>query len=357
MKPIFALIYNLIISLLIGLIAFSVLGADPFIAAAVVFAFGLIPRYVPKGALRDEVLTTIFSSDLQEKLFPDNSFYKGAQVDTGVAEDADKVEVPQDEDGEADYVENPKKYPLEVVTEEDTKKSYTTVLHATKPQLVTDLNQAIVSYDKRAAKLRKHVKTLNTKIADRIMYEWGPTKSDYIRQTTGNTTRAAKAPGATGNRKRVAKEDVFFFFSLFNDLDVPTEGRRLVIPAYMYEDLLLIDEFINSEKLKMRGDLGAGQIGEILGFRVYMRSKTTVYTEASTPVKKAPGAATAETDNQSALFFHPDFVRYAEGMAKVYINPDQGQYLGTTMNAKVRGGGMISRLSEIGVGVLVEDNE
>lgn len=355
MKIFKAVFFNLMF-LALAIPALAQFGVDPIVTTGGVVVFSLIPRSLPVGVLRDEVISTLFSSDLQEKLYPDNSFYKGAQVDAGAAENDKTVEVPQDEDGEAEVVVNPKVYPLEVISEEDLKKSYDLDLLATKPQLVTDLNQALVSYDKRAAKLRKHANSLNTQVADRIMYAWGPTKADFIRQTTGGTNRVAKAPGATGNRKRIAKEDIFYFFSMFNDLDVPTQGRRMVIPAYMYEDLLLIDEFINGEKLRMRGDLSSGQIGEILGFRVYMRSQTTVYTEAATPVKKAPGAASAVTDNQSALFFHPSFVRYAEGMAKVYINPDRGEYLGTTMNAKVRTGGMISRLSEIGVGALVEDN-
>lgn len=352
------LLYNLLVCAVVCLFAVPVIGAGGYLIAGAMFLYGLMPvRLYPDGVLRNEVISRVFSRDLQEKLYPNNSFYKGAQVDTGIVLDAETIEVPQDEDGEAQIVVNPKSFPLETYAEEDKKKQYTTDLIATKPQLVTDLNQALVSYDKRAAKLRKHMNSLNTQIADRIMYGWMPTNSDFIFQTTSNETRPAKAPGATGNRKRLDKKDIFKAFSMLNDLDVPLDGqRRLVLPAYMYEDLLLIEDFIDADKLRMRGDLSAGQVGEVLGFKVFMRSKTTIFTEAANPQKKPIGAAPAQTDNQAALFFHPSFVRYAEGVVKVYVNPDRGEYLGGTMNAAVRGGSMISRLSEIGVGAIVEDN-
>ena len=99
-----------------------------------------------------------------------------------------------------------------------------------------------------------------------------------------------------------------------------------------------------------------GSVGIIYGFQIFMRSETLSYTEAAIPQPKARGAATAATDNQAAIFYHPDFVRHAKGNVMTYINPNQGQYLGGTMNFSLRGGGTKSRLSEIGVAALVEDN-
>lgn len=356
------LLYNLLITLLIAFAGTPLIGPSSLAIAALMFIYGLMPiKMMPNGTFRNEVIKRVFSADLQEFLFPNNAFYKGANVDTGVADTAESVEVPQDEDGESEYVVNPTKFPLETVEEDDNKKEYSLDLVATKPQRIGDVNQALLSYDKRSSKLRKHANTLNTQSASRILQAWQPTVADFKRVTTGSTARPAKAPGASGNRKRIAKADVFHFFSMFNDLDIPTNGdgageRRLVIPAYMYEDLLTIDEFINSEKLRMRGDLNAGQIGEILGFKVYMRSRGAIYAPDTVPVLKPIGAASGSTDLQSALFFHTGFVRYAEGLNRLYINPDRGEFLGTTMNAALRTGGMISRLSQKGVGVLVEDN-
>ncbi|HTF81463.1 MAG TPA: hypothetical protein VL947_07055 [Cytophagales bacterium] len=304
----------------------------------------------------NEVAKKLFSNDVQEKLFPDNSFYKGAQVDTGVADDKVSVDIPQDEDGEAESVVNPSSFPLEVSTEEDKKKSYEVDLIATKPTLVTDLEQSVLSYDKRSLKTKKHLKTLQRLVAERILQAWAAQKADYIRVTTGTSTRAARAKGATGLRKRVSDDDLLWAFSVFNDLDIPMEGRRLVAPAYMYEDMVRLMKEQKEYQETKNLIIDKGAIGIIYGFNIFMRSTTTTYTEAATPVLKAIGAQPAVTDNQAINLFHTDMVRYAEGNVKAYINQDQGQFLGTTMNFKVRAGGCISRLSEQGSLSIVEDN-
>ena len=359
MKPItfiFKLIYNLVVCSFIAMAGAPLMGPAAFVLAGAMLIYSALPvKMYPDGALRNEVLSRLFSNDLQEKLFPNNTFFSSAQVDSGVAVNQESVEIPQD-DGDAQVVINPDKYPLDTYTEEDKKKTYSPDLIATKPQLVTDLNQALTSYDKRAAKLRKHENRIRTEIADRIMHGWAPTKDEFIKQTTSANTRAAHAPGATGNRKRVADGDVLQFMSIMNDLDIPMEGRRMVAPAYMYEDLVELMKEQKKYNDAVNVIVEQGSIGVYYGFNIFLRSKTTIYTEAANPSKKAPDAASSGTDNQSIIFWHPSFVRYAEGNVKVYVNLEQGQYLGGTMNAAIRGGGTMSRLSELGVGALVEDN-
>lgn len=339
-------------------VGFQLFGTAAMAVVAVMFLLGFMPiSWLPAGALHNEVIRRIFSSDVQTALYPDNSFYAGTQQDANIAIDAVEVEIPQDEDGEAQTVVNPNKFPLETYTEEDLKKSYGVDLIATKPQLVTDLNQSIVTYDKRAVKQRKHVKSLEKQLAERIMFAWAATKAQFIKQTTGTDVRAAHAKGASGNRKRVTGDDILYFMSLFNDANIPNDGRRrLIAPAYMYEDLVKVIEDKKNYLMTKDMVIDKGAIGVLYGFQIFMRNETIVYTEAATPQPKALGAATAATDNQSIIFFHPDFVRHAKGNVMTYINPNQGQFLGGTMNFALRGGGTKSRLSEIGVAALVEDN-
>lgn len=350
-------LYTLVVCLFISAIGVPLFGPSVYAASGAVLIYSLMPVQLHvDGVLRNEVIKKAFTSDLQEKLWPDTTFFSSAQSDSNIGLDVEEIEIPQDEDGEARTVVNPTKFPLETYTEEDKKKTYRADLIATEPQLVTDLNQALVSYDKRAAKLRKHENTLKKELAVRILNGWSPTKGDFIRQTTGSTSRAAHAPGATGNRKRITKADILYFFTMFNDLNIPLEGRRAYFPAHMFEDLLLIEEFVRADARGVNNIISNGAVGKILTFDIFLGGLAQVYTEDSTPVKKAIGAAAATTDNLSALFFYDKAVRYCKGNVKVYINPDRGEYLGGTMNAAIRGGGTISRLSEIGVGALVEDN-
>lgn len=360
-----ALLFNLVVMLFIigatapGAGEASLMIGGFYMLLVAIYSFLPVQLY-PNGTLRNEVVKKLFATTVQEKLFPPNQFFAGAQEDTGIALDAEEIEVPQDEDGESEVVEDPKVFPLEVVDEEDKKKTYKSSLVATKPQRIGDLNQAITSYDKRAAKSRKHVNTLNNRCAEIILHGWAPdgiVNTDFTRKTTGGTVRPGKANGATGNRKKAVKEDIMWMFTVLNDYEVPNDGlRRLVIPPHLYEDIFYIDDFIHADKLKARGDLAAGQIGELMDFRIFLRNSKLVYTNDANPVRKARGAAADTTDNQAAVAFHPHFVRYAKGNVMPYLNKGRGDYLGDMMNFALRTGATKSRLSEIGAVTLVEDN-
>ncbi|TAE58593.1 MAG: hypothetical protein EAY68_11355, partial [Bacteroidetes bacterium] len=121
-------------------VGFQMFGASAVAVASIMFLLGFMPMsWIPAGVLHNEVIRRIFSADVQTALYPDNSFYNGTQQDANIAIDASEVEIPQDEEGEAQTVVNPTKFPLETYTEEDLKKTYSVDLIATKPQLVTDL--------------------------------------------------------------------------------------------------------------------------------------------------------------------------------------------------------------------------
>lgn len=304
-----------------------------------------------------EVLRKIFSDDLQKVLYPDNTFFSGCRSDEAAIE-AESIDIPQDEDGMAEVVVNPTQLPLPVSTEEDKKKNYGADLLVTKPTVVTYNNQLLVSYDKRAAKLEKHTKSLENQLAERILNSWGATDGDFIRQTTGVSTRAATAPGATGNRKVAIEADFLHFMTLFNKLNIPVAGRRVCVPATMLEDIMAIKKSWGQGTDHNNEVMAKGAVNKIFTFDVFMRSTTLVYTEAGTPVKKAIGAATATSDNVAAVFYHPMFVRYIKGAVKVNMDPYDRPDLagGRSLNALMRGGGTMSRLSEIGVAALVEDN-
>lgn len=231
-------------------------------------------------------------------------------------------------------------------------------LLVTKPNLVTWNNQLLVSYDKRAAKLWKHQMSLDRQIAERIMYAWGTTKTNFIRQTTGVATRAATAPGATSTRKVSVEADYMWAFTLFNSLNIPMEGRRVVVPPVFLEDLIAIKKAYGQGSDENNALLAKGAVMKIFGFDVFVRSHTQVWTEASPPVKKAIGAASATTDNVSAIFYHTRMVRYSKSPIQVWMDSaPRGEYAGgMSMNCGVRSGATTPRLSEIGVAALVEDN-
>jgi hypothetical protein len=291
-------------------------------------------------------------------LFPDNSFYKGAQVDAA-AFDALEIEIPQDEDGEAEVVVNPTILPLPLGTEFDKVLKYGADLLVTKPTVVSYNNQLLTSYDKRAAKLKKHINSIRRQLAERILYGWAPTQAAFITQTTGVATRAASAPGATGTRKVAVEADFRKAAEVFDRLDIPDDGRRrMLVPPGMKQDIWDVMKAYG-QGTDFNNILRAnGKIGTLFSFELYMRSTSQRYTEAGVPVKKAIGTANATTDNVAAIAYHLDHVRYIEGTVQVWMDEKPRGDLagGQSLNCGVRGGGTMSRLSEKGVYAIVEDN-
>ena len=337
-------------------LAVPALGNGALVVSVAGYLYSISPESgnFPIHTIHSEVIKKLFTSDLQERLYPNNAFYTEVQVDTDIS-DTGGVEIPQDEDGEIPVHRNPKKFPLETIVEEDKKKSYQTDFLATPPQLVTLDNQLLVSYDKRTAKLRKHENQLRKEIAETILHGWSPTVADYIRKTTGSTNRPGSLNPAQGV-KRIALEDWIWAEETMNELDIPAEGRRAVITPKQKTDLALLGkDFIKASDLIEQGIWTKGSIGRVFGFDIFMRSETQAYSTDATPIKRAIDAELLATDTSAALFYHPMFVRRTEDNIKVYMDTyERGEMLGKTMNASVRIGATQSRLSETGVLTLVE---
>lgn len=296
-----------------------------------------------------EQIVKVFSSDLQKNLFPDNAFYKSSKLDAGAAVTAKTVEVPQS-GAEPTISVNPAVFPLTASQRTDDTKTYSIDLFATTPIHIEDENEVVTNYSKRMDILSDHINSLNTKIADNMANAWGATVAANKLAMTG-TARPSALAGTTGDRKGIAYADLVSAMELMDRQDVPHDGRNIVVDSQGFADLLKLDQFISFDYNNMK-PVVSGQVGEILGMRVFKRSRTLVYDNAN--AKAALGDAVAATDNSAALIWHQNFVRRAEGTVKVYSEIDSPLYLGSIFAAAVRNGGMASRADEKGVISLIE---
>lgn len=324
-------------------VAAEVISPEPvsfFVVFGVVFCLSVLMSFVPgvPGVMNAEVVTKLFAKDAVPLLFPNNMFYSGAVKDEGIAHDATTVQIGE-EDFEPGIEVDPSSFPLTIEEQVDTSYEYGVNRFATRPTRLDYVDELVSSFNKRESILRRHTRKIKTRIANTILYKWGLGAGNIVR--TSGSDRLATSPSATGNRKALVKANLLQALEImgFDDVDDYTDaGLKLVIPPSMYTDLMNIDEFVLLQNI---GDpkLKTGKIGEILGIEVFKRSRANVFDNTATPVIKAVGAAAAATDNHGALLFHDAMVRYAEGTPKFYINPDRGEYLGTTMNMEVRSGG------------------
>lgn len=293
-----------------------------------------------------ELLTRLFLDEITPQLFPDNTFLSFARNDDAFVNN-NSVELPHS--GTIPAVEVDRStLPATIAKRTDAATQYILAELTTDPTLIQDSEELIRAYNKRASVLDQHVKKINEKGSNLALYAWAADGISVV-PTTG-TARATSSPSATGTRKALTAKDVLDAAALLNQQDVPTMGRKIIVPADMYADMLAIDEFTRADAFGT-SNIPTGMIGRVYGMDVFMRSAVTVYTDTTI---KAEGATGLAADNQGAIVWHEDYVRRAKGGTKVYIDNDKPEYYGSIFSAMQRFGALRARNDDKGVVAIVE---
>ncbi|MDF7813616.1 phage capsid protein [Hymenobacter sp. YC55] len=340
------------VALFVGVILAPALGVSPLAIGGGLFAAQVVrscvrPVAMP-GLAFDDVLTSIFTRDLQKILFPDNSFYKRTKR-LNTATDAPgtaaaSYQIPQELQMPEGIVD-PATFPLEVEELEGGNEIVTLSLLATKPTRLGDKELLEVSYDKRASVLSLHSAVLDQMAAGVALNRMSQVASSAIVLTSG-AAAAAALPGLTGNRKAVTKDDIIKGCEILDRTDMPGQRYGLV-GATQYSELLKIEHFVDYNKTGNASALLTGAVGELMGVKWYKRSTGAMFTGAG--AAKAAGSAAAADDNEGMLLWIEDAIGRVEGSVEVYINEKQAQYLGSLMNNAVRFGMKILRTDKKGV--------
>ncbi|TGE23546.1 phage capsid protein [Hymenobacter metallicola] len=341
-----------LLALFVGAILGSATGINPVAAGGVLFAAQVLractkPVEMP-GLAFDDVLTSIFTRDLQKILFPDNSFYKRTKklnTDSdapGTA--AASYQIPQ-ELQMPEGITDPAEFPLPVEELEGGNEIVTLNLLATKPTRLGDREQLETSYDRRASFLSLHANVLDQMAAAVSLNRMSQVASGATVLTSG-AAAAAALPGLTGNRKAVTKDDIIKACEILDRTDM--QGKRYgLVGATQHSELLKIEHFVDYEKTGNQSALLRGAIGSVMGVEWYKRSTAAIFTGAG--AAKAVGAAAASDDNEGMLIWNENAIGRVEGTVQVYINEAQAQYLGALMNNAVRFGMKLLRSDKKGV--------
>ncbi len=296
----------------------------------------------------------VWVRDVAEKLFPPNTFMMEAINDDSLVEN--KTVNLNEAGAEPTVVENRSSFPATATGRTDTSPNYDLIEFTSDPSLIRDIEQIEVNYDKRQSVLRQHIEALNKKIANRLLYQWSPTQAANILRTTG-ADRPAQVTGATGVRKMCKVEDFVDVVALFDDMDVPEEGRVVCMPSFMYNDLVKLEwKTLLSLQTTGKARIEGGMLNSLMGFKIFKRGKKNLasYTNAGTPAPRLPDAGALTTANAGAIFWHPDFVRRAKGEVKVYADIDKPEYYGSIFSTMARANGRKRYTDETGVVALVE---
>ncbi|MDJ0363578.1 phage capsid protein [Hymenobacter sp. H14-R3] len=352
------LVYNIVMAVLLAFIVAPMAGAGAgVVAGAGLFAVGCLLPAAPATAAPMAFMAIqkeIWVTDIAENVFPDNTFLSQCRDDSEFLS-GKTVHLPQA--GTTPNTEkNRQTLPATAQKRTDTIVDYDVDELTTDP-VVLQMTEAIeASYPKRQSILHDHVEKLATDAADIASYVWTPSLAKNIVPTTGDA-RPANKEFQTGNRKAMTKKDILTAQRLLNNQNVPQVGRCCLIDSDMLMDLLLIPEFTQAYAIGQNSTVMDGTIARLFGFKFYVRSETTLFTGAG--AKKSPDVAKAVTDNVSALFWHPSFVRFAKGSTtnggiQVFEDAANPLYYGDVFSALLRVGGTTAYANQRGVVAVYE---
>ncbi|NBT57480.1 hypothetical protein EBT16_01735 [bacterium] len=186
----------------------------------------------------------IWQDYIIKNLFKNNEFLKrssdaGANVLSGKV-----VHIPQ-AGGLPNVEKNRSSLPASVTQRTDTEVTYNLDNYSTDPILITNAEQIELSYNKLDNVMKEHMSTLNQRIADDMLVKWSPSSASSIIRTTGDSV-ATHLTDTTGNRKRLTVADIRNAAKVLDKMDMPTQGRVMVMSADMYSQFM--DELTATDK-------------------------------------------------------------------------------------------------------------
>jgi hypothetical protein len=248
--------------------------------------------------------------------------------------------------------------------------------YTTDPFKIVNAEEVQLSYNKRESILYNQEMKIRKVIADNIIVDISPTggatlPADYGGGTNANILRSsgvtnndtkdiqsspAYTLGATGNRLNFTLYDIQAAATSFDALDVPGEDRAMLMSARAWAQVRLDLVATKYRDFTEMVDAATGKPRSFLfGFEIFTRSGVCVYDNtAGTPVVKAVGAATAATDNDAIIFWQKGCVAKAVGDVHVYSDENNPVYYGDIYSGLIRMGAHKARISEVGVGAIVQ---
>lgn len=285
----------------------------------------------------------IWVKSIIEGLFANNTF-AARSVDHSEFVNEKTVHVPNA--GAAPNVEkNRTVFPANVTERKDVDLIYQMDEFTVDPVRIPHAEQVELSYNKRESVTRQSRRKLAQDIHDSIIYNWIPEGVKVV-ETLGEAV-AAHIKEATGNRKRMTKQTVEELQTLFDEQDIPEEGRCILLDARMYNQLL--NSLTDAERngFLVCADPARGVIGKYLGFDFYKRSK--VAKVATDGALKPWSAANAATDCAAGLAWHEDCVSRALGDSLLFDDQGNPLYYGDIISFLQRAGGKSIRADKAGV--------
>lgn len=292
----------------------------------------------------------IWSRDIVEGLFPENSFASKAINDDAFVNEGKKVHVPN-AGAPSGVKKNRPTVPASATKRVDTNVDYDLDEYTTDPICIPHADTVELSYDKRRSVISQDREELRRNAHEGLLENWAPKQADGIVYTSG-LAKAAHLNKTTGKRKALTTSDVLTLMTKFDSDNIPQEERYLLLDAVMYAELLESMTKTDEIGFLQKADAAKGVVGELYSFKVMKRSTVLRYAVSA---GAATGLASAEaaTDCAAGLAWHVTSVRRAIGEVTMFTSEDNPLYYGDIYSFLVRCGGCISRSDKKGVCAIV----
>jgi len=366
-----------ITGLIVGVTLFALALAKPWLPMIAMSLFGTTAGFAgDSGVTTCGIDREIWENHLVENIYPGNEFLL-AMTDESEYVNFLTVHSPQAV-GTPNVVKNRDLSgpgPVNTNTRVDVTLDWSIDEYTTDPFKITNAEEVQLSYSKRESILYNQEMKIRKVIADNVIVDIAATgtavlPADYGGGTNNNILRStgitnnditniqsslAYTAGAAGNRLNFTVWDVQAAGTHLDSLDVPMEGRAMLMSARAYAQIRLDLIATKYRDYSETVDPTTGRISRtLLGFEIFMRSNTCTYNNVAVPVVNPVGTAGSATDNDAILFWQRAACAKAVGDVHVYNDENSAVYYGDVYSGLIRMGAHKARISEVGVGAIVQ---
>lgn len=180
--------------------------------------------------------------------------------------------------------------------------------YQTKVTPITDDELQGLAFDKIERVTKSHVNSIEKNKFKKSIHNLAPVKNTAQTPVLFSTG----ADDGTG-RKRLVFADIVSLKSEFDKLEIPEQGRRLVLSTDHANDVLLFDNVFKERYSNEQ----TGKIMNLAGFDVYSYVANP-YFNSTTKEKKSFGAVPSEGDYRASVAFYVPRMVKAKGRLKMY---------------------------------------
>lgn len=301
-----ALIFNCVSGAFLG----GIIGIEPIIGALGMNAIAISAGFLPmQSGLFAGVYRELWTGEMVKRL-------RGGLVASwldGIPDNSNLVENDVihlvDVGVDPDVLVNNTTYPIEEQALNDADIPIGLDKFQTKVTPITDDELHALSYDKMARVIESHGNAIDDA-------KFGKAAHSICAASNTATTPVLKTTGEvvteTG-RKRLTRQDLIDLKAALDKLQVPAEGRRLVLcPDHVNDMLGWSEAFQRQYNL----DNANGKVARLYGFDIYEFAANPLYTTAG--AKKAYGATASAGEFQCSFAFYTNRIFKATGSTKMY---------------------------------------